>query len=294
MDLSLFTYQIVNVRLKNQNFYEGVKLTYTRNADYVLGPALDGSYYGAYSSKGTVLDTPNTGLDIEDIQLANLNLNDYVGFDVEITSRNWNKHQCVLLKYPSLTYPFVSNNINTAWSKEGKWCVGISDNDIIHIKFSKPQPPIKFSKPQSPIMNRPELLSTIAETKRQLNKLEEQLAQNPPSLQDAVVGDVLADGSEVVYKYSGRGLTLLAAPSEFNCQIADQPNFENYLNNLGTKLNRWGWFIPTAELLELAFGRLELKNLNRVPHWTCSKERWRPFYSQHTGARIRAFRYVSY
>jgi hypothetical protein len=279
MDLSLFTNQIVNVRLKNQNFYKGVKLTYTRNANYVLGPALDGSYYSAYSSEGTALYTSDTGLDIEDIQLTNLNLNDYVGHDVEITLRSWDKHQCELLEDKCRTYPFISNKTSTAWTKEGEWFSGKNNKDIIHIKFSKPRPPI---------MNRPELLSTIAKTKKQLTLLEEQLAQSPPTLQDAVVGDVLADGSEVIQKWDNGAL--LAAPAKLN----HNPSFGGYLSDLSITLNRWDWFIPTAELLDLAFGDLELNNPNRVPHWTSSGQVWHPFQSPNEVARIRAFRYVTY
>jgi len=284
MDLSLFTDQTVNVRLKNQNFYEGVKLTYTQNANYVLGSA-SGSC-AVYGLNGTALGLPDIGLDIEDIQLTNLNLNDYVGHDVEITLRSWDKHQCALKKNPSSEYPFVSNESGVSWTKEGKWFhAGNDRKDIIHIKLSKPQPAV---------MNRSELLSTIAETKKQLTVLEKQLAQSPPTLQDAVVGDVLADGSEVVYKYPGPGIALLAAPSEFNRHAAD-PNFETYFSNLGTRFNRWDWFIPTAELLELVFGNLDPNNFNKVPYWTSCEKRWWPVNSPATGgARIRAFRYVTY
>jgi hypothetical protein len=145
-------------------------------------------------------------------------------------------------------------------------------------------------------MNRSELLSTIAETKKQLTVLEKQLAQSPPTLQDVVVGDVLADGSEVIQKWTGPGIALLAAPIEFNWHAADHPNFETYFSNLGTKLNRWDWFIPSAEHLQQAFGSLSLDNPNRVSHWTSSKKLWYPTNStsKGEGARIRAFRYVTY
>lgn len=156
--------------------------------------------------------------------------------------------------------------------------------DIIHIQHSKPQ---------TLIMNRPEILQTIAETKKQLTVLEEQLAQSPITLQNAVVGDVLADGSEVVYKWPDGAL--LAAPAEFNrhARPTENPSFEVYLTGLGTKLNRWEWFIPTAEHLNLAFGSLNLNNPNRVPHWTSSRKLWGQNSPDKTG-RIRAFRYVTY
>jgi hypothetical protein len=233
MDLSLFTGQTVDVRLKNQTVYESVKLAYTRNAGYTLNPAPRGTH-AVYSSKGTDLTAPVAEFDIQDIQ------------------------------------------------------------------FSKPQfQDIQFSKPQFYTMDRSELLNTIAETKRQLTELEAQLDLRPIEVNEALVGDVLADGSEVIQKWPGGAL--LAAPAWFNWSTnvhTNEPDFEGYLDSLGTKLNRWGynrwdWFIPTAELLQMAFGKLELNNPNRVPYWTSSKKIW-GLTSRDKAGKIRAFGHVAY
>ena len=283
MDLSLFTGQTVDVRLKNQTVYENVKLQKC-GLHFSIYSGLE---FNVYSSGGSAvsISTPDAGLDIEDIQLSHINLNDYVGFTVNITLRNWEKHQCLLLRNTSSNFPFISHNTQTAWTEKGKWSlVDNSLQDIIHIQHSKPQ---------TLIMNRPEILSAIAETKKQLTVLEEQLAQSPITLQNAVVGDVLADGSEVVYKWPDGAL--LAAPAKFNMHVrhTENPSFELYLTGLGTRLNRWEWFIPTAEHLNLAFGSLNLNNPNRVPYWTSSRKLWGPNDPDKTG-RIRAFRYVTY
>jgi hypothetical protein len=92
-----------------------------------------------------------------------------------------------------------------------------------------------------------QLESELQSFKQQLNSYKE-----PPTLQEANVGDTLVDGSIVLQK--SNGLALLVAPQSTEVQSSWSKEFSEVFGKLKEQgFNPSQWFIPTKEQLQLAY-----------------------------------------
>ena len=99
-------------------------------------------------------------------------------------------------------------------------------------------------------MNRTQLINQIQELKSALSRAEIELKSHTPPIEDAVVGDILADGCIVIQKFDGAAL--IAAPIITECTCV-WGQFEYVFNNLAKQgFTPSQWFIPSVEQLKLA------------------------------------------
>jgi hypothetical protein len=100
-------------------------------------------------------------------------------------------------------------------------------------------------------MNRTQLQQEIEKTQKQLNRLQEQLNNTFPTIEDAKPGDLLEDGCVVIEKYNG--LVLVAAPRETEVRWVWTPEFQPVFDKLMEHhFNPSQWFIPSHKQLKLA------------------------------------------
>lgn len=99
--------------------------------------------------------------------------------------------------------------------------------------------------------NNQQLLKSIQETEEQLNRLKEQLNKKTPTIQEAVVGDTLEDGSILIKKENGLALVVAPKSTEVRCKWSKE--FSEVFDKLNSEgFNPSQWFIPSVEQLKLA------------------------------------------
>jgi len=98
-----------------------------------------------------------------------------------------------------------------------------------------------------------QLQSKIKELESELQAFKEQLNNyKEVTLETAVLGDVLEDGSIVLKKENGLALLVAPASTEVECQWSKE--FAEVFQKLQEEgFNSSQWFIPTKEQLELAY-----------------------------------------
>jgi hypothetical protein len=115
-----------------------------------------------------------------------------------------------------------------------------------------------------------QLLESIKETEQQLEKLKQELqSHKPPTIQEAVVGDTLEDGSILIKKENGLALLIAPKSTEVKCKWTKQ------FSEVFDKLNSEGfipsqWFIPSVEQLQLAY-KVIPDEFNKEWYWSSSE-----------------------
>ena len=153
-----------------------------------------------------------------------------------------------------------------------------------------------------------QLQSKIQELEAELQQFKQQLNdyKEHPTIRDAIVGDVLEDGSIVVKKENG--LVLLAAPQSTEVCCAWSKEFTEVFEKLKEQgFNPSQWFVPTVEQLQLAYKNENVrKNFSTTLYWSSTEINATTAYSVYytTGHVflnyktdthcVRAFRCVTY
>ena len=99
-----------------------------------------------------------------------------------------------------------------------------------------------------------QLQTKITELEEQLNSFKQQLNtyKETPTIQEAMVGDTLEDGSIVLKKENG--LALLVAPKNTEVEAEWSKEFPEVFEKLKSNgFNPSQWFIPSIEQLKLAY-----------------------------------------
>ena len=152
-----------------------------------------------------------------------------------------------------------------------------------------------------------QLQSKIQELEAELQEFKQQLnSYFEITLETAVPGDVLKDGSIVLQ--NSNGLALLVAPASTEVVCSWSKEFPEVFEKLRSQgFNSSQWFIPTQEQLNLAYENPEVRrNFSSTIYWSstegdatdaCSQDFI--FGSIGSGSktfslRVRAFRCVTY
>lgn len=116
-----------------------------------------------------------------------------------------------------------------------------------------------------------QLQSKIQELEKELQEFKTQLNnyKEAPTLQEASVGDVLEDGCIVLSKENG--IAILVAPKETEVQCKWSNGFTELFAALKThSLNPSQWFIPSKELLGLAYQKIP-QHLSSIFYWSSTE-----------------------
>ena len=151
-----------------------------------------------------------------------------------------------------------------------------------------------------------ELKSKIQELEKELKTFKEQLNNyKEVTLETAVPGDTLEDGSIVLKKENGLALLVAPESTEVSCEWSKEfPEVFDKLKENG--FNPSQWFIPTQEQLTLAYNSIS-NHLSDTFYWSSteidSKTAYTVpynnsnnafFYSKTFRYYVRAFRCVTY
>ena len=157
------------------------------------------------------------------------------------------------------------------------------------------------------MLTKTQLQSKIQELEAELQEFKQQLnSYFEITLENAVPGDVLEDGSIVLQKSNGLALLVSPASTEVVCSWSKEfPEVFEKLRSQG--FNSSQWFIPTQEQLNLAYENPEVRrNFSSACYWSstdlsatnaCGQGFGIGFiatYSKTNSFRVRAFRCVSY
>ena len=150
-----------------------------------------------------------------------------------------------------------------------------------------------------------QLQSKIKELESELQAFKEQLNNyKEVTLETAVLGDVLEDGSIVLKKENGLALLVAPASTEVECQWSKE--FAEVFQKLQEEgFNSSQWFVPTQEQLTLAYDYIP-SHFSADMYWSSTEIDsvivWRKSF--HLGgtissfkerlSRARAFRCVTY
>lgn len=100
-------------------------------------------------------------------------------------------------------------------------------------------------------MNRAQLINRIQELKSSLEKAEIELKSYTPTIEESVVGDILADGTCVLIKNEQLHFAVVVSANEFCSSWDDIDNkFKTFRDNNGYDKS---WFIPSIKQLRLAY-----------------------------------------
>jgi hypothetical protein len=194
-----------------------------------------------------------------------INLSQFVNKEVTVTLRNGKIITGTLTRNNSEAYPYQML-YDWSWTNLGNYY--ISEPSLpLDIKSIVETTPKQMG-------NKQQLLKSIQETEQQLNKLKEQLEQQKaPTIQEAVVGDTLDDGSIVIKKENGLALVVAPKSTQVECQWTRQ--FSEVFDKLSSKgFIPSQWFVPTLEQLQLAYkviDRCYLDDSIRGCFWTSSE-----------------------
>ena len=151
-----------------------------------------------------------------------------------------------------------------------------------------------------------QLQTKITELEEQLNSFKQQLNtyKETPTIQEAMVGDTLDDGSIVLKKENG--LALLVAPKNTEVEAEWSKEFPEVFQKLKEEgFNPSQWFVPSIEQLKLAYENIPNK-FSITPYWssteTFSSIAWIMYFINGTMLNdlrtftccVRAFRCVTY
>jgi hypothetical protein len=157
------------------------------------------------------------------------------------------------------------------------------------------------------MLTKTQLQSKIQELEAELQEFKQQLnSYFEITLENAVPGDVLEDGSIVLKKENGLALLVAPASTEVVCSWSKEfPEVFEKLRSQG--FNSSQWFIPTQEQLNLAYENPEVRrNFSSACYWSSTetnttnacKQLFRNGSlgpsSKTYSLRVRAFRCVTY
>ena len=155
------------------------------------------------------------------------------------------------------------------------------------------------------MISKAQLQSKIKELESELKTFKEQLNNyKEVTLETAVPGDTLEDGSIVLQKENGLALLVAPKSTEVVCQWSEQfPEVFDKLKEQG--FNPSQWFVPTKEQLELAYSSIR-HHFYGDRYWSSTEVSSifacdQLFYNGYIGSgskassyRVRAFRCVTY
>ena len=115
-----------------------------------------------------------------------------------------------------------------------------------------------------------QLQNKIQELEAELKTFKEQLNNyKEVTLETAVPGDVLEDGSIVLKKENG--LALLVAPASTEVECTWSKGFTQVFNKLQEEgFNPSQWFVPTKEQLKLAYSSI-LHHFSAACYWSSTE-----------------------
>jgi len=116
-----------------------------------------------------------------------------------------------------------------------------------------------------------QLQNKIQELEAELKTFKEQLNNYKEiTIETAVPGDVLEDGSIVLKKENG--LALLIAPKSTEVECTWSKDFTQVFNKLQEEgFNPSQWFVPTKEQLELAYSSLIRHHFSAASYWSSTE-----------------------
>jgi hypothetical protein len=176
-------------------------------------------------------------------------------------------------------WPLVTRLVLEGRRENLEWCYDVIDKQTQKIK---------------------ELEAELQEFKQQLDTYKE------TTLETAVPGDVLKDGSIVLQNSNGLALLVSPASTEVVCSWSKEfPEVFEKLRSQG--FNSSQWFIPTQEQLNLAYENPEVRrNFSSACYWSSTEFNATGAYiqdffdgsifpySKTNSVRVRAFRCVTY
>jgi hypothetical protein len=150
-----------------------------------------------------------------------------------------------------------------------------------------------------------QLQNKIQELESELQKFKSQLSSYKEiTIETAVPGDTLEDGSIVLKKENG--LALLVAPKSTEVKCSWTKEFPEVFQKLKEQgFNPSQWFVPTKEHLQLAYQNIH-NEFSSTCYWSSTESNattacvqyfhYGGFftYSKTTSTRVRAFRCVTY
>ena len=157
------------------------------------------------------------------------------------------------------------------------------------------------------MLTKTQLQSKIQELEAELQEFKQQLnSYFEITLETAVPGDVLEDGSIVLQNSNGLALLVSPASTEVVCSWSKVfPEVFEKLRSQG--FNSSQWFIPTQEQLNLAYENPEVRrNFSSACYWSSTEFNATGAYiqdffdgsifpySKTNSVRVRAFRCVTY
>ncbi len=119
------------------------------------------------------------------------------------------------------------------------------------------------------MLTKTKLQSKIQELEAELQEFKQQLnSYFEITLENAVPGDVLEDGSIVLQNSNGLALLVSPASTEVKCEWT--PEFPEVFEKLRSQgFNSSQWFIPTQEQLNLAYENPEVRrNFSSPLYWS--------------------------
>ena len=150
-----------------------------------------------------------------------------------------------------------------------------------------------------------QLQSEIQEPEAKLQSFREQLNNYKEiTIETAVPGDVLEDGSVVLKKSNGLALLVAPASTEVECQWSEQfPEVFDKLKEQG--FNPSQWFVPTQEQLKLAHNLIS-SHFDETSYWSSTESNTARalvvnygignvgYLLKAVSCRVRAFRCMTY
>jgi hypothetical protein len=232
-----------------------------------------------------------------------INLSDFLNKEVTVELLNGKSYTGTITSsfgelsaYLYAIYPYFMDapiDVILTWTNTGRWNTKRSEYDIVSIVETSPKQ----------MNNKQQLLQSIKDTEQQLEKLKKQLAQKALTIQEAEVGDVLADGSIVIKKENGLALVVAPKSTEVKCQWTKQ------FSEVYSKLNHFGfipsqWFVPTVEQLALAYkvipDELDMEwywsssEYNASTSWIINSKGGTQFSLKSGNCHVRSVRCISY
>jgi uncharacterized small protein (DUF1192 family) len=193
-----------------------------------------------------------------------VDLSKFVGKEVRVTFRNGCEREVKVRKsiwygLDNKTFCLSEKPGSPMYNSSGVYLSDAKINaDIIHIEEIKS-------------MNRYEdLEKQVAEMQKEIDRLKaENKKQSEITIETAVPGDVLEDGSIVVHKANNMALLSAPATTEDYCRWSKEftPVFE-VLKSQG--FNPSQWFIPSKEQLQLAYTNCR-KHFTRNFYWSSTE-----------------------
>lgn len=120
-------------------------------------------------------------------------------------------------------------------------------------------------------MSQANYLDEIRALRVQIDNLENLLTQRERTVKNSLVGDTLDDGSIIIKKDAGMAILMSPSSTEFiDSWVVIKSNVKSKFQEAGLKANEW--FIPSADILQLAWDKCGAKEFSTgCFYWTSTE-----------------------